>query len=108
MRLRVSAVQRFDDWAHGLAVRAARSGRGCSLRQIERRIKAWTGKPLRGPRTLGRAERAFFAAVMDSDLDHPDWAEVASLAGYADQPHLCREIKRVTGFSPQDLSRRVK
>ena len=102
-----TVVRRFEDWAQNLATRAAISGRGRSLRQIERRIKAWTGQPLRGLRTLGRAERAFFAAVMASDIARPDWTEVAGLAGYADQSHLCREVKRVTGFSPQDLHRRM-
>ena len=35
------------------------------------------------------------------------WAEVAADLGYADQSHLCRELRRYTGFSPQQLWRCV-
>jgi AraC-like DNA-binding protein len=34
-----------------------------------------------------------------------NWANVAAEAGYADQSHLCRELRRYTGLSPQQLWR---
>jgi AraC-like DNA-binding protein len=34
-----------------------------------------------------------------------NWAALAAEAGYADQSHLCRESRRVTGFSPAELLR---
>lgn len=97
---------RLHDWAQGLALRAAASGMGRSLRAAERRIKGWTGLPMRELRGLGRAEQAFFRAVAEGDGPVP-WADVAADTGYADQSHLCRETRRVTGFAPAELRRRI-
>jgi AraC-like DNA-binding protein len=36
-----------------------------------------------------------------------NWAELAADTDYADQSHLCRETRRMTGFSPDDLRRRI-
>jgi AraC-like DNA-binding protein len=97
---------RMQDWAHGLALRAAASGIGRSLRAAERRIKGWTGLPMRELRGLGRAEQAFFRTLAAGD-GSVRWAEVAAETGYADQSHLCRETRRVTGFAPTELRRRI-
>ena len=35
------------------------------------------------------------------------WPALAQDAGYADQAHLCRETRRVTGFTPEELRRRI-
>lgn len=97
----------YADWSQSLALRAATSGWGRSLRQAERRIKQWTGQPLRELRGLGRAERAFFDAVVAGRLGTVDWSDVASNTGYADQSHLCRQTRRITGFPPEELRRRI-
>jgi AraC-like DNA-binding protein len=34
-----------------------------------------------------------------------DWADIAAEADYADQSHLCREARRLSGISPQELRR---
>lgn len=96
----------LQDWAQGLALRAASSGAGRSLRQAERRIKGWAGLPMRELRGLGRAEQAFFRALADGDAP-VRWTDVAADAGYADQSHLCRETRRVTGFAPAELRQRI-
>lgn len=98
------AARRYQDWTQGLALRAASSAPGRSLRQAERRIKQWAGQSMRQLRGLARAERAFFDVAA---AGQPDWSEVALDAGYADQSHLCRETRRVTGFSPAELHRRI-
>lgn len=101
-------THRYHDWAQGLALRAATSPSGRSLRQVERRIRAWAGQPLRELRGLGRAERAFFDAMMRADDgQRPAWATLAADAGYADQSHLCRESRRITGCTPEELRRRI-
>jgi AraC-like DNA-binding protein len=97
---------RLKDWLQGLALHAAASGVGRSLRQFERRIKGWTGLPMRELRGFGRAEQAFFRTLAEGD-GPVRWAEVAADTGYADQSHLCRETRRVTGFSPQELRQRI-
>jgi AraC-like DNA-binding protein len=97
---------RLQDWARGLALRAASSGAGRSLRQAERRIKGWAGLPMRELRGLGRAEQAFFRTLAQGD-EPVRWTDVAADTGYADQSHLCRETRRVTGFAPAELRHRI-
>ncbi|RZL31568.1 MAG: AraC family transcriptional regulator, partial [Rubrivivax sp.] len=54
---------RYAAWTEALAVRAATSAAGRSLRQLERGIKAWAGLPLRELRAVSRAESAFYAVA---------------------------------------------
>jgi AraC-like DNA-binding protein len=110
------AGQRFGEWAQALAVRAATSATGRSVRQTERRIKAWAGLPMRQIRAVSRAERAFMAAApMDTVTGSTsagaepagvNWADIAAQTDYADQSHLCRDSRRITGFSPEQLLQR--
>ncbi|MDD0839487.1 AraC family transcriptional regulator [Curvibacter sp. HBC61] len=101
-------AQRYQDWAQSMALRAATSSVGRSLRQVERRIKHWAGQPLRELRGFGRSEQVFFQALAEADEgQRPRWAELAEATGYADQSHLCRETRRITGFAPQELMQRM-
>ncbi|MFH7041920.1 helix-turn-helix domain-containing protein [Paucibacter sp. JuS9] len=100
------AGQRYSQWLEALAVRAAGSAAGRSMRQFERRIKAWAGLPMRELRAVSRGEQAFLAAVAEAQA--PSWAELALQTDYADQSHLCRETRRLTGFSPEDLRQRMR
>lgn len=102
------AAQRYAEWMQALAVRAATSASGRSLRQIERRVKAWAGVPMRELRAVSRAERAFLAVAASDAGSTVNWAEVAVETDYADQSHLCRETRRLSGFSPEDLRRRMQ
>ena len=101
-------LHRYQDWATALGMRAATSAPGRSLRQVERRIKQWAGLPMRELRGFGRAEQTFFRTLEAADAyGKPPWAEMAEVGGYADQSHLCREVRRITGFAPDDLYRRI-
>jgi len=99
---------RYAAWTEALAVRAATSAAGRSLRQLERRIKAWAGLPLRELRAVSRAESAFYAVAAAEGTGSLNWADIAASNDYADQSHLCRETRRLTGFSPEDLRRRIQ
>ncbi|MGM9485277.1 helix-turn-helix domain-containing protein [Roseateles sp. NT4] len=99
---------RYADWTEALAVRAATSAAGRSLRQLERRIKAWAGLPMRELRAVSRAEQAFYAVAAAEGVGAVNWADIAAGSDYADQSHLCRETRRLTGFSPEDLRRRIQ
>ena len=103
-----TSARSYRDWARSLAMRAAMSGLGRSMRQAERCIRAWCGLPLRTLDGLSRAEASFFDALGAHTQGRLNWADVAADAGYADQSHLCRESRRITGFSPQDLLRRIQ
>ena len=96
-------AQRYSDWATHLAQRAAMSGPGRSLRQLERRVKRWSGLPLRELRGMGRAEQAFFDAMTQHAQGTLHWARLATDNGYSDQAHMCRVSRRITGFSPEAL-----
>jgi AraC-like DNA-binding protein len=102
------AVQRYADWTQGLLLRAATSGPGRSLRQLERRVKQWAGQPMRALQGMSRAEQTFFHVRRQQGEGAVRWAEVAAEAGYADQSHLCRETRRVSGFSPEELRRGIE
>lgn len=97
-------AQRYTDWVTHLAQRAAISGAGRSVRQLERRVKRWAGLPLRELRGMARSEQAFFD-VMAAQVENGSvpWADIAADNGYADQSHLCRISRRITGFSPEVL-----
>lgn len=96
-------ADRFHYWVENLALRAAQSGVGKSVRQVERRIKQWAGLPLQDLRRMARAEEAFFRAVASHQSGSLNWADMAADCGFADQPHLCREVRRATGHSPTAL-----
>ena len=108
----VPRVERVRDWSEALALRAATSGAGRSVRQMERRIKQWAGLSLRELRRMGRAEASFIQARADPAADLPrhvpDWVGIAADTGYADQSHLCRESRRITGLSPTELKKAVQ
>jgi AraC-like DNA-binding protein len=52
--------------------------------------------------------QAFFEAVLAQGESRLQWADVAATAGYSDQSPLCRETRRVSGFAPQELRRRIR
>ena len=93
------------DWVRRLGVQAAAAGWGRGARNVERRIKAWAGQPMRTLRRMSRAEQLFLAA-RDEMLDGKAmWSDIAARGGYADQSHLCRETREITGLSPTELAR---
>jgi AraC-like DNA-binding protein len=91
------------NWLRRLALRAEAGGWG--VRNLERRMRAWAGLPMRTLRRLDRAEQSFLRARAAILAGKADWAELAQRAGYADQAHLCRETRQITGLSPANLAR---
>jgi AraC-like DNA-binding protein len=67
---------------------------GLSQRQLLRRCLPAFGY---GPKTLARILRAQRALALARSAQRPGFAEVAAAAGYADQAHLSREIRALTG-----------
>jgi AraC-like DNA-binding protein len=95
------------DWVQRLA-RQAREWRGThSARQVERRVRAFSGRSLREWQALVRSEGVFFSARARFEAGLPfDWAAIAQDEGFADQAHLSRVAKGITGFSPSEFARR--
>ncbi len=100
---RVSTGNAFQHWARVVENRATTHAQGRSERQIDRRIKDWTGLPLRQLRGMGRAESTLLQAREAMAADQLKWAEIAATMGFSDQAHLSREFRRITGLSPREL-----
>ncbi len=92
------------DWVQALSLHLFTSGWGRSARSLERRVKAWAGQSLRRLRRMHRGEQSFLRGreqLLSGDAAR--WAELAASSGYADQAHLCRDTREVTGLSPTEL-----
>jgi len=96
----------LGDWVHRLGAQAAAAGIGRSVRMAERRVREWAGQPLRRLRRIRRAEQGFLAAREQARQGKLVLSELALDAGYADQAHLCRDARAITGLSPAELLRR--
>ncbi len=73
---------------------------------MQRRMQDCTGQSHRDLHVLAKAESAF----LDLMAQHPtpmNWADAATDAGYADQSHMGRVAKRLTGFSPETLRQKM-
>jgi AraC-like DNA-binding protein len=72
-----------------------------SDRQLQRRLAAATGY---GPKTLQRVLRLQgLLALVSTERGSRCLAQLAAEAGYADQPHMTREMRALTGLSPAAL-----
>jgi hypothetical protein len=91
----------FGLWARELSSRASSDVR--SERQADRRIRTWAGLPLRQLRGIARAESTLLHARKALATEGVNWGEIAADNGFADQAHLSREIRRLTGLKPSEL-----
>lgn len=101
-------IRWVKDWSRIIAVKAAFGGSGRSARQIARRVKSWTGMSQRDLDGIGNSEQLYAKlhdAIQGGDVD---WAELAIAAGFADQPHMIRQMRRSSGFTPEQLRQRVR
>lgn len=98
----------LGDWVRSVATRAAHSATGRSLRQLQRRVREWTGQSYRDLQLFIRAEEAFLRRIKARDSSAPDLAAIAAEAGFADQSHMGREVRRVTGLPPACLGERLE
>jgi len=84
----------------GGAVAGLARSLGISERQLHRRCLAAFGY---GPKMLDRVLR--MNAALDRARTGQRLAEVAAASGYADQAHLTRDVKALTGLPPSTLLR---
>jgi AraC-like DNA-binding protein len=94
-------------WVERLAWHAHEWSREHSPRHVERRIKSFSGRSLREWQAIVRTEGLFFAARDRHEAGKPfDWATLALDEGFADQAHMTRTVRRITGFTPTEFARR--
>lgn len=97
----------LHDYLEGAAVRIVASKWTRSVRQVERRARAWTGLTLQRLRGLRRDERSFLATRDAMRSGDASWADMAADTGYADQAHFCRVTRKNSGLTPRELRQRV-
>jgi AraC-like DNA-binding protein len=95
-------AKRQGEWSRAAISRVHKFAEGRRKRQLERRIRTMTGWSARGLKNLARVEDALLMAARATQ-PRVHWASIAAEAGYADQSHLCRELRRYTGLSPHQL-----
>ncbi len=100
----VSALPTMRGWVRSTAARAAFTKSGADIRRAQRRFKDWTGQSYRDLQLYVRAERAMAYACAQPQGAAWDLASLAADAGFADQSHLGREVRRMTGIPPGRLS----
>ena len=90
----------FAALARGVDVAALADTLGTTTRTLHRRSLPLFGY---GPQHLGRVLR-LQRALARARAGTP-WAEVAATEGFADQPHLAREVRTLAGTTPTGLLR---
>lgn len=95
---------RVKTWTYHLLGKAAQTGSGRSLRSMQRRIRRWTGQDIQTLSFFSRIEDLHQLVAKDP---HTPPADLAVDAGFADQSHMGRDLKRATGFSPAQLNQRI-
>ncbi|WP_374361127.1 helix-turn-helix domain-containing protein [Pseudoduganella danionis] len=98
----------LGDWIRSLATRASHSASGRSLRQWQRRVRTWTGQSQRELQRFVRTEQALLQQLARRGTQEQGLALLAQDAGFADQSHMGREIKRVTGMATGDFNQRLE
>jgi AraC-like DNA-binding protein len=58
------------------------------------------------PKTMARILRFEHAYHLAGSVPRQGWADIAYAAGYADQAHLTREFRELSGLSPSEILRR--
>jgi AraC-like DNA-binding protein len=72
-----------------------------SISQLERSFTRHVGV---GPKLLARQTRISSLAAEAMTLANPGWALLAAKYGYADQAHLARDFRELTGLTPTGLA----
>lgn len=76
---------------------------GVSRRHLAKLFRAEIGAT---PKTMARILRFEHARDLAGSVPRQGWADIAYAAGYADQAHLVREFRDLSGLSPSDLLRK--
>ncbi len=97
-----------SDWARLAIMRTALSQNGKSIRAFERKMRSMFGMSKRELNVHAKAEDTFALAFSAQKSGALDLAALAGEAGFADQSHMGRLTKRVTGHSPDQLMRRIE
>lgn len=99
-----AAVARLSDSAGELPIAELAARLGVSPRTLRRRFGAASGI---SPKQFARIRRLLRAA-WGMAQGGESWGRLAAQAGYADQPHLTREMVDLTGLTPAGFAARFR
>ncbi len=94
-------------WIASLSQQVACTNASVGMRQMQRRIKACAGQSMRKLQIFARVEEVF-AQLRNECSETKSLTMIASDAGYSDQSHMGREIRRVTGLPPKRFFERMQ
>lgn len=100
-----SGSDRLADWARHLFTRVAVTAPGRSARTFQRRLRYWTKGTKQSLDHYAAVEDLHRRIVAEPDAP---LAGLAVDAGFSDQSHMSRAIRRTTGFSPARLNRLIE
>lgn len=93
-----TVAYRLLDRTHGrVRIDALAERVGWTRKRLADRFRADFGLT---PKPLARILRFRRAEALAAATARPDWADIAAACGYADQPHLVREYRRLAGHTP--------
>ncbi len=94
-------------WLQNVGLHAQRWRRTLGLRQVERRVKEFSGRSFQQWKSLVQTEGVFGDARARHDRgDKVCFVALAAEHGFSDQAHMIRATRRITGFTPQDFAKR--
>jgi AraC-like DNA-binding protein len=98
---------RLSHWLNRLATSLWMAHAYNSRRNFERKVNFFTALSWGNLKRMSRVESTLLHAVTDQELGKQvSWSDISAVHEYADQSHMCREVKQITGFSPQTLQQR--
>jgi AraC-like DNA-binding protein len=106
--LHTSAWMRLRRMGANIGLQLASRMLGVGPRQVQRLARREGGMNVPGLSRLWRGERSLRKArVLIQEGQPVDWAAHAAEAGYADQSHLVRECRQISGRTPTQIVREV-
>ncbi|HEY3148203.1 MAG TPA: AraC family transcriptional regulator, partial [Dongiaceae bacterium] len=102
MRVR-EAIALLERGGGDLHVRKVAQSLGIAERSLHRDLVRWSGLAPKSMARILRMQRTLYAIR----ADRQPLAELALHLGYADQAHMTRELKALSGFTPAELSPRI-
>lgn len=75
------------------------------MRATERRLRRWSGQNQQSLEFYARFEKLHQLSVAEKGAS---LAEIAHDAGFSDQSHMGRTVRRATGYSPAKLNHLIE
>ncbi len=98
----VRALRRLEETQGRVRVEELAAELRCSRKHLLVQFRDHVGP---GPKTVARLHRFNRLLRLVARDAEPDWAGLALSCGYYDQSHLSREVRRLAGCTPRELSR---